>query len=778
MFKSYLLTAIRNMLRHKSFSAIIIVGLTIGIAIFGLVFAYVQNELTYDRFNLHYSSIYRLESPDWALTGTAYAPELAMQFPEILSSARISCWEGNEVTVKAGEKMMTLNHVIYADSAVFNIFTFKFLKSSPQRCFESVQSIVLTESTARRIFGDEDPMNKTVRINNMLNFTVTGVIADVSRFHIPINGLANFLSLAKTNPDPSFLNHYDTWNYYTYLRLKDGSDFRQLESKINRFYSGRALWVDRAPDFFLRPLSEVYYTPVKNDMSSQKGSKAMLLIYLITAIFILCIACVNFINLSIAQSASRSREIGVRKSAGARRFDLIGQFTGEAILYAFLATELSLVLMELLRPFFNSLVQRDITLLSLNMGWIVFLVIILPLGIGVLAGLYPALHLSRFNAIMTMKSEKTRGRGSLGFRRMLIVLQFTISIMLIMGTFVVYKQLSLIRNANLGYNKENILQLTMNAELDKNIMPFRELLMRNPSVKGVSLSTQTIASIGWQEGIDVDGTNKPFTYLGVDTGYLSLMEIKILEGRGFQALSGDSNKAILNEAAVSYFNLKSPVVGQYIGTGTYRIEILGVVKDFHFHSLRDPIGPLVIGLRKNWLSTVNIKISGENITSTLRHIETVWDKICPEIVFNYRFLDDQYQQLYEGEMRLGKTFIFLAMLAIFIACIGLYGLSSLLAGQRIKEIGVRKVLGDTSNGIAWIFGREFTNWILISALIAIPVSWFVMNKWLHTFAYHVQIDAFILVASFVIAWVVALVTIYLQILKYAVKNPVEALRYE
>jgi putative ABC transport system permease protein len=778
MFRSYLLASFRNMLRHKSFSAIIVVGLTIGTAIFGLVFTYVQYELSYDRFNKNYASVYRLESPDWALTGTAYVPELAQQFPEIISSTRVSCWEGAEVTLKIGEQMMTLNNMVYADSGVFNIFTFDFIKGNPHTCFEMNRSIVLTESTAHKIFGDEDPVNKTVRINDKLDYTVTGVIRDVSRFHIKVNALANFLSLAETYGDPGFLTNYGTWNYYTYVLLRGGSDFRELGKKINRYYSGKAIWNEDPPEFFLRPLKDIYYTPVKNDMSSEKGSKPMLYIYLVTAVFILVIACVNFINLSIAKSASRSREIGVRKSTGAKRSDLIAQFIGEAVLYAFIATELSLVMMELLRPLFNSLVQRDIALLSLGWQWIIFLVLVLPLGIGILAGLYPAVHLSRFNAVIAMTKEKTRGRGSVGFRRMLIVLQFTISIILIIGTFVVYKQLSLLRNAELGYNKDYVLQLKMNQALHDHYEPFRQLLVQNPSVKGVSLSTQSITSIGWQESLRVDEETKAFTYQGIDTGFVNLMGLKILEGRNFQALSSDSTKVILNEEAVAYFNLKLPVVGQFIGTGQYRFEVLGVVRNFHYRSLHDPIGPMVISLRKDWLSTVNIKISPENTAATIRTIASLWEKFCPDIMFRYDFLDDQYHRLYENENRLGKTFIFLAMLAIFIACIGLYGLSSFLAEQRVKEIGVRKVLGDTTNGIAWIFGREFTRWIIVAGFISVPLAWYIMNKWLNTFAYRVHIDGFILAGSCLIALSVALTTIYLQIRKYAVRNPVEALRYE
>jgi putative ABC transport system permease protein len=782
MIRNYFLIAIRNIFRNKFFSLIIVVGLTLGIAIFGLVFTYVHNELSFDRFNEHYKSIYRLESPDWALTGTGFGPDIAQQFPEVSYTTRISTMDSKEVTIKIEEQLMPLKGLIFADSSILDIFTFHFIKGNPKHSLDGPHSLILSKSTARMLFGNEDPMNKTITINNKIAYTVTGIFEDISRFHLKVNAIAPFISLKESSNNPNFLQQYDEWNYYTFLRLKEHVDAKALGHKLEAYFGPKCsqIWGDHQQiGFFLRPLEEIYYTPVKNDFPITKASKPMLGIYMLVAIFILIIACVNFVNLTIAKASARSREIGVRKVVGANRNRLIAQFLGESVIFALIATEFSLVLMEILRPAFNNLVQRQLTLMSLGWGWIIFLILLLPLLIGILAGIYPALYLTRLNVIANLKSEKTRGKGSLAFKRVLIVLQFAISIALIIATFTVFKQLTLFRNTDLGYNKENTVVLRMNASLHDHFQAFRDVLLTNRDIKSISLCTQSMENVSWQNSIEIGSINTTYTYLGIDTGFISSMNLKMIEGRNFRAgNSSDSAKVIINEAAVGFFGLKSPVEGQFIGTGESRMEILGVVKDFHYNSLRTPIAPLVMSLRQDWLSAINIKISGDDVPGTMKYIESTWNRFCPDFLFHSDFLDQKYDNLYNDEMRLGKAFIYLALIAIFIACIGLLGLSSFMAEQRMKEIGVRKVLGDSTSGIIGLFAAEFCKWILVSGLIAIPVAGVFMHKWLCTFDSHVVVDGGIMAMSCMIALVVALLTIYVQIHRVASRNPVEALRYE
>lgn len=779
MFRNYLHSAFRNILRHKGFSMIVILGLTLGISIFGLVFQFINHELSYDRFNKNYESIYRLENGGWALTGTAYAPEIAQHFPEVRSTVRVSSMEGKEVVIKVKDQLMKIDDLIFADSSFFNVFSFSFLKGNPKHAIDELHGIVLTESLAEKIFGDEDPINKSITLNNKVTYTVTGIIRDVNNFHIKMNAVAPFISLQEYYSNPVFLTQYGTWNYYTYLNLKDNVDANDLANKISDFYTNRASWPESRPEFSLRPLREIYFTHVEYDMPQDKANRSMLRIYILVAVFILIIACINFINLSIARSTTRSREIGVRKAIGATRGNLIVQFLGESVIYALIATELSLVLMEILRPVFNNLVQRQLSLLSFNLLWITFLVLLLPLLIGTIAGIYPSFYLTRFKPVTTMKSEKTRGQGSVSFRRLLIIGQFTISIVLIAATLTVYKQLTYLRNADLGFSDENIIQLGMNSSLNEHAQTFREMLMSDPDIRSVSLSTQSMDHISWQESIEHGTESKQFTYLGIDTEFFPLMDLKMKEGRSFQSdIPSDSGKAIINEEAVSYFGLKPPVVGQFIGTDQYRIEILGVVRDFHFNSLRGPVSPLLITLRNKWLSTINIKIESRNMPKTIRHIESVWNRFCPDFLFEYEFLDKKFEQLYNDEMRLGKTFMYLAFLAIFISSIGLLGLSLFLAEQRTKEIGIRKAMGDNTAGILWLFSKEFGKWVIVSGIIAMPLAYYIMNKWLGTFANRVSVDGYILTGSCLIALIIALITVIGQTHRIAARNPVDALRYE
>ncbi len=779
MFHNYLLTAFRNILRHKYFSVIIIAGLTLGIAVFGLIFTYVKHELSFDRFNEHYKSTYRLEMPDWALTGTAYGPELSNEFPEIIAGSRVSSWEGGNVTIRIDDRLLTLSNLIYADSGFFDIFSIRFIKGNPDKGLDVTNSVILTESTARKLFGYEDPINKTFLLGNKVVLTVTGVIKDISQFHLKVNAIAPFRTLKLFYENTDFLNQYGSWNYYTYFRLQENADPQILTSKINGFYKGRIFWQEHTPEFSLRPLSEIYYTQVKNDFGMTKANKPMLFIYMLVAVFILLIACVNFINLAVAKAATRSKEIGVRKITGAGKRNLITQFLGESIIYAFLATLLALFLMQAFRPVFNNLVQRDLSLLTLGWGWLVALILLLPVVIGIVAGLYPAWYLTHLNAIVTIKGIKTRGKESLLFRRMLIVVQFTISIVLIIATFTVYRQLNYFRDKNVGYNKENIIQLNMNSSLNGHRDAFKDMLLANSSIKGISFSTQSLDNVSWQESIEVNQESKQYTYIGSDHEFIPLMGLEMADGRSFRYdTPSDSGKVIINEQAVSFFGLQYPATGKIIGTGEQRFEVLGVIRDFHYRSLHSPIGPLVIGLRKNWLSTANIRVDNRNLSESIQYIQSVWNKLSPDFLFEYSFLDERYENLYNNERRLGKTFVYLAVLAIFIACIGLLGLSAFIAQLKMKEIGIRKTLGDTTGGIVMRTSREFFILVGVSGLIAIPLSFMLLKKWLNTFAYHVQQDAFIMVVACLIALVVALVTVYLQIGRIANSDPVDALRYE
>lgn len=778
MFKNYFVVAIRNILRQKVFSAVIILSLMTGIAVFGLIFLYVHNEFRYDRFNKNYKRIYRMEQSEWALTGTAYGPEVAANFPEVLSFARVSCYDGNAVTVKIGADLIKMENLIYADSSFFRIFSFRFIEGNPDKALTTPFAIVLTESEAKKLFRDEDPMNKTITINNRFTYTVTGVIRDVKDFHLKINAVSYFPSLKEIYNWPDFLTNYGTWNYYTYFLLKDRTDVKILTDKINAFYSTKPAWKDQKPAFFLRPLKDVYYTTLKYDFPAPKASRTMLVLFMAIGVFVLLIACVNFINLTTARASVRAKEIGLRKVIGADRKSLISQFLGEAVLFSFISAEFSLVLMELFRPSFSNLVQREILIQGSLTGWFIAIGVLLPVIVGVLAGLYPSLYLTRFRPIVSLKEEKTRGKGSLFFRRSLIVFQFTISIFLIAATFTVFRQLDYVKGQDLGITKDPVIKLSLNDELNKARETFRQMLSTNPAIRNISFSTQGLGNVSWQESMKNKGEVKQYTYLGVEPEFLGTMGLEMAEGKFFNRLeSTDSAKCVLNQEMVRMLGLKSPV-GQVIGEAGWKCEIIGVVKDFHFNSLHNPIGPLLMSWQDRGIDVVNIRVSRGRAGEAIAHVKKVWNDLCPDYLFEYKFVDESYNESYSSEDRLARLFMYLSILAILIASIGLFGLASFLAEQRTKEIGLRKSLGSSTAQIVLLFVREYARWIFLSGVIALPVSYFVMNRWLNQFAYHTRVGLFILLASWMLAIVVALLTVSYHAMKTARANPADALRYE
>lgn len=777
MIQNYLITAFRNINRQKGYSIIIILGLTISITVFGLILMYVNNEYQTDRFNKNYADIYRLETEDWAILGTAYGPELAANFPEIKEFTRVSGFEGSSVTIKREDELIKLQNMLYADSGFLKIFTLEFLRGNPAEALKVPFSVILTESEANRIFGKENAMGQTLRIDNKFEFTITGIIKDIPRFHLPTNAIASFPTLQHIYNDSTFLNRYNQWNYYTFFRLENKVNSEKLAGKIMDYYTGKANWKDSRPFFLLRPLKEIYFTSVKYNIHNPGGNRTMLTVFLSIGIFIVIIACVNFINLTTARAGSRSKEIGVRKVLGAGKSNLTWQFLGEAILITLISTELALVLMELLRPVFNNLVNREISYGNELPFWIFILALPFPVIIGIIAGIYPAFYLNRFQPVSSLKREKTKGKGALLFRRILITFQFTISIFLTIATLTVYKQLHYVRDKDLGFEKEQIITIGLNGELQKNKEPFRERLLANPAIKSVAFSTQPFGNVSWQESVTVGTDNKQYTFLGTEPEFISTMGLEMVQGRNFDRKNPtDQGKVILNEEAVQYFNLNSPV-GAIIGSEGRKLEVLGVMKNSFYNSLHNPVAPLVMSWMDQYSRSATIRIAGSPIKA-VDHIRNVWNDISSNYIFEYSFMDESFDRLYKSEEKLANLFMYLALLAIFIAAIGLLGLASYLAEQRTKEIGVRKVLGASEISILKLLSGEFTKWVILSGVIAVPLAWYVMNKWLNQFAYHTKIDIFILLSACGLAIVITFLTVSWQAYRAAIRNPVEALRYE
>lgn len=778
MIRNILLVAFRNILRQKTFSVIIVFGLMLGIAIFGLILLYVQSEWQYDRFNTHYGHIYRLEKEDWALLGTAYGPTVAAQFPEIKAFTRISSFDGMSVTVKIGNELKKMENLIYADSGFLDIFTLHFIEGNPDKALKTPFSLILTQSEARRLFGKADPMNKIIRMNNAFDYTVTGIIKDPDHFSVKLNAISYFPTLQEVYHWPQFLDRYDSWNYHTYFLLSDKTDVNALSVKINRFINALPQFKDHPLNFSLRPLSSIYFTALKYDIPSPKANKGMLMLFMAIGFFVLLIACVNFINLTTARAAARSKEIGLRKVIGADRKLLIMQFLGEALLFALIATELSLVFMELFKPTFSGLVQRTLSFSGNAAWWLAGMGLLLPLVTGLLAGLYPAFYLSKLQPALSLKGTKTKGKGALNFRRWLIVFQFAISVFLMASTFTIYRQLNYVKGKNLGFTKDPVITIALNGELKHSEDALRQMLLADPSVKNVSFSTQALGGVTWQESINEKGENLQYTYMGTDPEFIQTMGLETVQGRGFDRSNpSDSGKCIMNEEMVKLLGLKNPV-GQAVGQDSRKYEILGVVKDFHFNPLHSPIGPLAIVWEDRGWNTASIRIAQDQVPAAIAHLQSVWNKLCPDYLFEYGFVDESFNQAYHAEDRLAQLFMYFAMLAVLIASIGLFGLSSYLAMQRTREIGVRKSMGASTANVMKLLTTEYVRWVMLSGVFAIPTTFWVMNKWLQQFAYHVQVSWGSIVLAWLLAMIIAVFTVAWQAYATARANPVEALKYE
>lgn len=503
----------------------------------------------------------------------------------------------------------------------------------------------------------------------------------------------------------------------------------------------------------------------------------MLIFFMSIGIFIVIIACVNFINLTTARAGNRSKEIGVRKVLGAGKSSLILQFLGEAILITIISTELALVLIELLRPVANNLINREITYGDEISYWLLIIAVPFPIIIGTIAGLYPAFYLNRHQPVSSLKKEKTSGKGALIFRRVLITIQFSISIFLIIATLTVYKQLNYFRSKDLGFDKDHVLVVGLNEQLLKNRETFRQKLLSDANISSVAFSTQPFGKISWQESIMVDNEGKQFTFLGTEPEFIGTLNLQVIQGRNFDRSNPtDQEKVIINEEAVKYFGLKNPI-GAIIGTGDRKMEVLGVIKDCYYNSLHSPVAPLVIAWRPQYTGAASILINGSAQQAT-DHLKKVWNEMSGDFILEYKFLDESFDNLYKSEVKLAHLFMYMAILAIFIAAIGLLGLASYLAEQRTKEIGVRKVLGASEMSILKLLSGEFVKWVILAGIIAIPLALYIMNVWLNQFAYHTSIDIYILLAACFTAVVITIATVSYQAYRAAHRNPVEALRYE
>jgi putative ABC transport system permease protein len=793
MIKNYFKIAMRKLWKHKVFSSINIMGLAVGMTACFLIYLYVHFETSYDAFNTKANRIYRvvtnIKTPSdllqWSSTSGPMAINMRKDFPEVESAVRIS---GQSFLVRKGNEKFQENNTIMADSTLFSIFDFPLVYGDKNTALKEPMSIVLSQTAAKKYFGNTNPVGQSVLLTGgALNATITGIMKD-----IPENSQIKadmILSMSSQNQiyGGSIDSQWASFNLASYLLLKPGANPKTLAAKFPAFldfHTGKQL-KDAQMSFtlFLEPLRDVYLYSTRDN--SKSGNIYNVYIFSLIAVFILLIACINFINLTTARSAERAREVGIRKVVGAARFQLARQFIGESIVICLMAFIIAILLCSLLLPLFNHLAGKQVSTPFFYHPLYIISLFFIAIAIGVIAGFYPALVLSSFKPVSVLKGRFASGTRGILLRKGLVVFQFIISIILIVGTVIVYTQLNYMRSQDLGFSKDQT--MVIDANQDKNKDAFKESLSSVPGVLSTSFSSavpgsgnSTAYSKVQNKSGDMQTASLDIYF--VDFNYINQYKIKIIAGRGFSKEFGtDTTQAmVINESAVKLLGYTSPqeAIGRNFDQWGRKGKIIGVVKDFHYQALQEPIKPLTMRIEPGGYQLLSIKVAAGNLPSTIKAITSKWNQIIPNRPFDFSFLDESFDKQYRAEDRFGNLFFNFAILAIFISCLGLLGLASYSTIQRTREIGVRKVLGASVSNIISLLSIEFLKLVLIAFIIATPIAWFFMNKWLRDFAYRTNLAWWMFVFAGVAAVVIAFGTISFQAIKAAIANPVKSLRTE
>lgn len=807
MLKNYLKIAIRSLFKNKVYTVINILGLTVGLACCVLILLHVQDELSYDEFHPGKDQFYRVALertyPDYtsfyALIPSGFSEVFARELPEVRNSTRLLGFPNFTNIVEYEEKVFEENYVFFADSNFFEVFDFEILQGDPNGILEEPNTVILTRSTARKYFGDESPVGKALEINGN-DTEVVGVMQD-----IPVNSHMKFDFLsASTNLGFIQQPNYTGFSSYTYLELYPGTDPTQVEAKIpalvEQYASGqieRELGISykeyttagNGYQYFLQPVPDIHLH--SNLQSEIKPNSDIIYIYIFIsiAVLILVIACINFVNLATARSAERAREVGVRKVMGSDRSQLIRQFLTESVFISFCSMILAVGLIQLTLPFFNNLAQKELSFLLFGNGMIGPFLLAFALLVGVLAGLYPAFYISSMKPVEVMKGKFQSNTKGLWLRNGLVVFQFAISIILISGTLIVNNQMDYIQNKRLGFERENILVIDNVGTLEQP-EAFKQQLLNLADVSNVGATGAMPGDVFFGIQFQKSGSSEVLTGKGVtvDDRFIETMGITLLEGRSFSEDYSDSLNVILNEAAVRAFGLEEPVGSRLTSRNQVNDEqvtsvftVIGVAENFNFESLRTEITPLAILSTESALGFGNlltVRLTSTNFSETIARVEGIWQSMAPDRPFSYSFLDNDLAELYRAEQTSAKIFAAFALLAIIIACVGLFGLAAYTAYQRTKEIGVRKVLGASVSGIVLLLSRDFARLVGIAFLIAVPIAWLMMQNWLQNFAFRIELGITTFLYAGIIALLVALMTVSYQAVTAAIANPVKSLRNE
>ncbi|MES2808618.1 MAG: ABC transporter permease [Bacteroidota bacterium] len=799
MIKNYIKTAWRNLWKSKVFSAINIIGLAIGMAACIVIMLFVFYEKSFDNF--HTKNIYRLNevqsfpgmvsSQKVGLSMYPMGPTLKHEFPQVKNFTRVKWHDKYQLTF--GDKRLFVPQAFAVDSTFLQMFDFELISGDRKTALEKPNSIILTESAAKNIFGDADAMGKIITHygDDTTTFAVTGIMRDV-----PKNSQMQFDALYSFSTDyQPWMNRWGGNWLDTYVELTEGTDVGKLEGKLPAYmlkYSNRADITKFYKLFFLK-LTDVHANAADiglDYINYQKFDKKSTNLFAIIALIVLVIACVNFMNLSTARSAERAKEVGVRKSIGAGRFELATQFLGETVMLALIALVIGLVLVWLWLPYINNLSGRD---LGINL-WTNPLVLILILGativVGWISGIYPAFYLSSFQPVKVLKSTMENGKNKGNFRNVLVVGQFTSAVFLIIATIFVVQQLRFMQTQDPGFKRDQVVTVPLNGKTSEKYDVLKQELLSNSLISGVTASQDILGSHLDQTGVSYKPADGPardlaLTQLIVDNNYLKLFDIKLVEGENFSTeKSANGREYIINEELAKELlkgqpkKTMSSLIGERFGNDSLG-RITGIAKNFNFNSLHNKIETMYLFNQKEWgFSYLSVKINGDKASEAIAAIKAVWARNIPDMPFEYQFLDDHFNDVYKADQQVSKIVGILAGLAIIISCLGLFGLASYSAEKRVKEIGVRKVLGASVQNIVLLLSGHFVKLVLIANLIAWPLAWFAMHKWLESFAYRIDIKLNVFVVTALLSVIIALVTISFQSIKAAIANPVKSLRSE
>ena len=788
MFQNYLKIAIRNIFRNKVFSFINILGLAIGLAVSIVIIVYVKHELSYDRFHLNHENIYRMgfsaaqgENITLSALGSpAKGPDISNEFPEIKRFVRISPPQEGIYTIN--NENFDSKQLVYADSTFFEIFTFDLLHGDPKLVLKSPNSIVLAQSLAIKIFKDINPVGQTLVIDGDLLVTVTGIVKDPpSNSQLKFDALLSFNTFSEQE---DFNGKWDgNFSYYTFFEFNEGINIETLSEKMENFFYEK---LNKDIECYgwkilplFEPLKDIYLRSQIQDDYYETGSLKTVYIFITIAIFILVIACINFMNLTTALSFQRIKEVAIRKAIGASRQKIIKQFLYESILLSFLALIIALIFIETFAPTFNGLLGKELSLYTNSNIYILMGIPGIVVLLGLISGTYPALIMSGFNPTNLIKGLKVRGNRKFSLQNILVVFQFAISITLIISTMVIYFQTHYMINKDLGFNNENLLVVSLHS--DKSVESSD--LIRDRFIKNANVLNSTVASAFPARGLAQIGYmpegikhSMMLHALYVDFNYINTMGMEIVKGRAFDPeYPTDANKLLINETLANELGWDDPI-GKYIERDSKQ-KVIGVVKDFHFNSLHQKIKPLLITMvpRKSMIIS---KVKENNIKETLEYMETEWISLTGDNTFSYFFVNEVHAKLYKSDSKFGKIILAFAGLAIFIACMGLFGLTAFVIGQRTKEIGIRKALGATIFSINKVILKQFINMVVLSMVVAWPITYYAMNKWLLNYAYRINLHlAYFIVAS-VFVLIIAVLTVSYHSIKASRANPVDSLKYE